>query len=337
MNRRIVPAALAIIAVPALALAGCSASAPATDGASGIHIVASTDVYADIAASIGGDLVTTQAIISGAAVDPHSYEASARDQLAVADADLIILNGGGYDPFMETLIAASGTTATVIVAVDASGLLADDHDDDTTDDATEDAADDATDDPTDDAAADDDHDDHNHVEGFNEHVWYSLHGMEHLAEAIEAALVELDPAGDATFEANTAECLAGRASLGTRAAALGASGGHADPLVSEPVALHLLDEVGIENVTPEAFTSAVEAGSEISIGLLDEVLSLATSGDIGLLAYNEQTVGPETERLLQAAEGAGVPVVSFSETLPAGQDYLSWMRTNLEAIATAVS
>ena len=337
MNRRIVPAALAIIAVPALALAGCSASAPATDGASGIHIVASTDVYADIAASIGGDLVTTQAIISGAAVDPHSYEASARDQLAVADADLIILNGGGYDPFMETLIAASGTTATVIVAVDASGLLADDHDDDTTDDATEDAADDATDDPTDDAAADDDHDDHNHVEGFNEHVWYSLHGMEHLAEAIEAALVELDPAGDATFEANTAEFIAGIESLETRADEIESSIGHVHALVSEPVALHLLDEVGIENVTPEAFTSAVEAGSEISIGLLDEVLSLATSGDIGLLAYNEQTVGPETERLLQAAEGAGVPVVSFSETLPAGQDYLSWMRTNLEAIATAVS
>ena len=334
MNRRIVPAALAIIAVPALALAGCSASAPATDGASGIHIVASTDVYADIAASIGGDLVTTQAIISGAAVDPHSYEASARDQLAVADADLIILNGGGYDPFMETLIAASGTTATVIVA---SGLLADDHDDDTTDDATEDAADDATDDPTDDAAADDDHDDHNHVEGFNEHVWYSLHGMEHLAEAIEAALVELDPAGDATFEANTAEFIAGIESLETRADEIESSIGHVHALVSEPVALHLLDEVGIENVTPEAFTSAVEAGSEISIGLLDEVLSLATSGDIGLLAYNEQTVGPETERLLQAAEGAGVPVVSFSETLPAGQDYLSWMRTNLEAIATAVS
>ena len=337
MNRRIVPAALAIIAVPALALAGCSASAPATDGASGIHIVASTDVYADIAASIGGDLVTTQAIISGAAVDPHSYEASARDQLAVADADLIILNGGGYDPFMETLIAASGTTATVIVAVDASGLLADDHDDDTTDDATEDAADDATDDPTDDAAADDDHDDHNHVEGFNEHVWYSLHGMEHLAEAIEAALVELDPAGDATFEANTAEFIAGIESLETRADEIESSIGHVHALVSEPVALHLLDEVGIENVTPEAFTSAVEAGSEISIGLLDEVLSLATSGDIGLLAYNEQTVGPETARLLQAAGGAGVPVVSFSETLPAGQDYLSWMRTNLEAIATAVS
>jgi len=337
MNRRLAPAIIAIAAVPALALAGCGASTPAAEDDGLVHIVASTDVYADIAASIGGDLVTTQALISGTAADPHSYEATARDQLAIADADLIIMNGGGYDPFMETLIAASGTTATVIVAVDASGLLEGDHDDETAD-----PTDDATSEPT--AAADDDADDdqadddgHDHIEGFNEHVWYSLHGMEHLADAIEAALAALDPADDATFEANATQFIAGIESLEARADEIESGIDHVHALVSEPVPLFLLDSVGIENITPEAFSSAVESGSEISVSLLDEVLSLATGGDVGMLAYNEQTVGPETERLLEAADGAGVPVVSFSETLPAGQDYLSWMRANLEAIAAAVS
>ena len=121
MARRLASPLLAVAALSAaaLALVGCSGGTPeaggggeATGGAGdGLLVVASTDVYADIAQAIGGDLVTTQAIISGTAADPHSYEATARDQLAVDDADLIILNGGGYDSFMDTLIEASGTGA----------------------------------------------------------------------------------------------------------------------------------------------------------------------------------------------------------------------------------
>ncbi len=56
-----------------------------------------------------------------------------------------------------------------------------------------------------------------------------------------------------------------------------------------------------------------------------------------LLAYNEQTAGPETEQVLQAAEAAGVPVISFAETLPEGADYISWMSANLEAISAALA
>ena len=49
-------------------------------------------------------------------VEAHSYEASAQDQLKVANADLIIENGGGYDAFVESLISSSGSAAPVITA-----------------------------------------------------------------------------------------------------------------------------------------------------------------------------------------------------------------------------
>ena len=55
-----------------------------------------------------------------------------------------------------------------------------------------------------------------------------------------------------------------------------------------------------------------------------------------MLAYNEQTSGPETEKVLAAAQGHGVAVVPVTETLPAGQDYVSWMTANLAAIQTAL-
>ena len=68
-----------------LVLAGC-ATAPADSAADGVTIIASTDVYGDIAERIGGDAVSVTSIIEGAAHDPHSYEANVQDQLAVSKA-----------------------------------------------------------------------------------------------------------------------------------------------------------------------------------------------------------------------------------------------------------
>jgi zinc/manganese transport system substrate-binding protein len=316
---------LAVAAAPALVLAGCSAGTPAAEDDGLIHIVSSTNVYADIAQSIGGDLVTTQAIIAEAAADPHSYEATTRDQLAVSDADLLILNGGGYDSFMETLIDASGATAPVINAVDVSGLLEDDHvEDEDHDHEAEETAD------------VDDHDGHDHIEGFNEHVWYSLHAMEHIAEEIGRELAELNPEGATTFEANAETFITAIEALDERQHEFADANGGLDALVTEPVPLYLLEGMGFVNVTPAAFTEAVEEGSEISVSVLDEVLQFIGGGTIAILGYNDQTTSPETERVLAAAESGGVPVVGFAETLPDGEDYVSWMTANIDAVETAI-
>jgi zinc/manganese transport system substrate-binding protein len=55
-----------------------------------------------------------------------------------------------------------------------------------------------------------------------------------------------------------------------------------------------------------------------------------------VLGYNDQTASPETERVREAAEAAGIPVVAFAETLPEGSDYVSWMTANLEALGSAL-
>lgn len=339
VRRRPLPLVIvAALSAPALALAGCAGaeSGSGTAGDDGIVIVTSTDVYADIVQAVGGDLVTVEPIISGTAADPHSYEATARDQLAVADADLVVFNGGGYDAFMGTLVEASGTAAPVVSVVEVSGLLLgeeDDHDHDEEHDDEEHADEDA------DAATTDeegDHDDHDHVEGFNEHVWYSLHAMEAFAHELEHELAELDPANASVYEDNAHEFAEALESLEDRAGEIAATTAGLSVLVTEPTPLYLLEELGFVNVTPAEFTEAIEEGSEISVSVFDEMITLASGGTVALLAYNEQTTGPETERVLESAESAGLPVVSFLETLPDGQDYLSWMTNNLEAVAAAV-
>ncbi|OYX54790.1 MAG: ABC transporter substrate-binding protein, partial [Micrococcales bacterium 32-70-13] len=106
---------------------------------------------------------------------------------------------------------------------------------------------------------------------------------------------------------------------------------------TEPVPAYLLAELGFDDETPEEFSEAIEEGADVPPLALQEVLDLIASGEVRLLAYNEQTASPETERVRAAAEAAGIPVVSFVETLPDGEDYVSWMRANIEAVAAALA
>ena len=62
-------------------------------------------------------------IINRTSQDPHSYEATTQDKLAVSKAELVVENGGGYDDFIHTLADDTGLDhGNVINAVDVSGL-----------------------------------------------------------------------------------------------------------------------------------------------------------------------------------------------------------------------
>lgn len=326
------------IAAVSLALAGC-ASSPAADSAGDddlVQIVASTNVYGDIAERVGGDLVNVTSIITSAAQDPHSYEATAQDQLVLSKAALVIENGGGYDPFIDTMLDASGSEDVVIVnASEASGLLEGGEEGHTEDE--EGHAEGEEKHAEGEEAHAEGEEGHAHIEGFNEHVWYSFHGVEKLAEKLSAELSEIDSANASTYEENYTAFAAEIEALEERATGMQASATGKGVAITEPVPLYILDEVGLENKTPEAFSEAIEEGTDVAPATLQETLSLFDDGSVSLLAYNEQTEGPETEQVREAAESAGIPVVSFTETLPEGEDYLGWMTANLDAIEDALA
>lgn len=314
-------ASLAALAGLGLMLSACSAEgAPsgASSAAEGINVVASTNVYGDIAKAIGGDKVNVTAIINKTSQDPHSYEATAQDRLVVSKADLVIENGGGYDGFIHTLADDSNIPHDSIVsAVEVSGLAPEEE-------ASEPAAAEATE-PADDHV-------HDHGE-FNEHVWYSLSAMGKLADVLAAKFGEAEPGSAAAFEANAATFKSGLEGLTGKLAALSAADAGAPVAVTEPVPLYLLEAAGLENKTPEDYTAAIEEGTDVPPAVLKAATDLAGSKDLSFLAYNLQTEGPQTEALKKAAETAGVPVVDFSETLPEGKTYLQWMTDNVDNIS----
>lgn len=267
--------------------------------------MASTDVWGDVvkqvAGSLAGGTVQITSMITDPAADPHSYEANTQNLLALSKADVVIENGGGYDDFVDTMLkSADNSTVRVLNAVDISGLQAD------------------------------------NGASLNEHVWYDFPTVRAVAKQVAAVLSAADPADAGLFRANAA-------ALGRRLAAMeqtehriklaDAGDGVA---ITEPVPLYMLQACGLVNRTPAEFSEAIEEGTDVSPVVLRETEDLFSSHRVMLLAYNEQTSGPETEAVLKAAGDSGVPVVPVTETLPDGQDYLSWMRSNLSAIESAL-
>jgi len=328
MTSRRISSVVALAAASALALAGCATPAPSDSGEEGgdrIAVVASTNVYGQIVEEIGGDLVEVTSIVSSASQDPHSFEPSAQDQLAVARAALVVENGGGYDAFIDGLIESTGSEAHVITAAEFSHDWPENegHEDASTGSATEDEH------------GHGEHE-HEHVEGFNEHVWYDPHTIEHVAEAIAAELSEIAPDDADTFDANLEAFVGGIEKLETALAAADADFGGSEIFATEPVPLYLTAAAGLVNVAPENFTEAVEEGQDVPAATLLEAMQLLQAGTVKAVIVNAQTGGAETTAVMDEADKLGIPIVEFAETLPEGQTYLSWMQSNIEALETAL-
>jgi zinc/manganese transport system substrate-binding protein len=267
-----------------------------------IQVVASTNVYGDIVKQIAGDEVEVTSIISDPDQDPHSYEANAQTQLSLSKAKVVIENGGGYDDFMDKMLKSAGnTSAKVLNVVDISGRTAP-------------------------AGGE-----------LNEHVWYDLPSVEKLAAQLATTLAEVDSANGSAYSANAAAFVEKVKQLEAAEASIKATSNGVGAAITEPVPGYLLTACGLVNKTPVEFSEAIEEGTDVPAAVLHQTLGLFNTRQVKLLAYNEQTSGPETEKVLAAAKANNIAVVPVTETLPTGKDYLSWMSGNLDAVRSALS
>ncbi|MGB6069964.1 MAG: zinc ABC transporter substrate-binding protein [Rhodococcus sp. (in: high G+C Gram-positive bacteria)] len=328
-SRTKLTAALGLTCAAAFTLSACSStesasteSAPATAVDGPITIVASTNVWGSVAEAVAGDLATVTSIISDPSADPHSYEASPADASSVAEASLVVYNGGGYDQFIEDILGSEGQD---VPSIDAFSLLEDSHDHD-----SEPASDEAT--PETEAEATDG-DGHSHGE-VNEHVWYNAEVAAHTAEEIADKLGQLDPDNAAQYTANAEtfhEQVHGITDVTAKIAA-----DHPDAPVAqtEPIAHYLIEESDLDDRTPEDFKDAIEEGNDPSPASIAATRDLFTSKSVRALIYNIQTEDAVTQDIRSTSEAAGIPVVEVTETLPAGMTYLEWQTkaaTDLQA------
>jgi zinc/manganese transport system substrate-binding protein len=290
----------------AMTLTSCSA---AETELSTPTIVATTNVWANVAEQIAGDNFVVTALITDPAQDPHSFEASARDQLAVSESSIFIMNGGGYDEFAEVLATAAKVEPFNVYELH-EGEHGAEH--------------------TDEHSGEEGHEGE-HAHDGSDHIWYDLHVAELTAELLASKMSELQPENAAEFTANAEAFVAEIAALEERVAAFGANLNYFE---AHPLATLLFTELGFTNVTPEGFAEAEEAGLEPSVKIMSDATALIEQNKIDFLAVNRQVTSPSLEKLKTLAEEKSIAVLTFDELLGEGQSYQEWfaaLLTELEA------
>lgn len=293
-----------------VSLAACGTATPASDSGK-IKVVASTNVWGSVVQAVGGDAVEVKALLDDPSADPHSYESKPADAALVKDAKLVVFNGGGYDDFFAKLITSDATKKVEAFP------LRDNHAE-----------------PTSEAPKSEAPDADGHDHSVNEHVWYDLHTVQAVAEAAANELGAIAPDKKTTFEKNTADFSAKLEELEKKVNGIGKGKKVA---ATEPIAHYLLDETGAEDVTPEAFSKAIEEESDVPAAALAEMNKLVEGKQINVLVENTQTENQVTKQVVEKAKTAGVAVVQVTETLPAGvTGYLDWMSKQVDALAQAL-
>lgn len=101
----------------ALLIAGLAVTALPAAAAEKVKVVASFSILGDMVRQVTGDLAEVTTIV-GPDADAHVYTPNARDAIAVTNADVIFVNGLGFETWSQTLIETSGTKAKVLVATE---------------------------------------------------------------------------------------------------------------------------------------------------------------------------------------------------------------------------
>jgi zinc/manganese transport system substrate-binding protein len=272
----------------------------ATSGsANKVTIVAAENFWGDIASQIGGSQVSVTSIISDPTTDPHLYESDAIDASAIASAQIVIVNGLGYDDFFNKLLGASKNDSRI--KIDASDIY----------NVT--------------------------ANGANPHLWYDLPRAHIMAQNIEQALVQADPEHQALYAANLTKFLSSLQPALSQLSQIKMMYPGAPVAYTERVAQYALDAAGLSIKTPPGFASAIEDGSDPSPTDSAAMNTLVTGHSIKVLIYNNQATSPVTQAVRSLAAKNAIPVVGVSETIPAREtNYQTWQLHQLQAIMKAL-
>ncbi len=80
-----------------------------------LKVVASTTIIADVAQRIGGDKVQVVALVPPDA-DTHAFQPTPQDVALVAEADILFVNGAGYETFLGALLENAGNVTPIVVS-----------------------------------------------------------------------------------------------------------------------------------------------------------------------------------------------------------------------------
>ncbi len=318
ISRRIMLAGLAkaglSVVATGISTAGLAQTAPALPARVPLEVVASFSILADFVKQVGGERVAVTTLVQPGA-DAHVYSPTPADARAVAGARLVVINGLGFEGWVNRLIRSSGTTATVVTATSGVRPL----------------------------KAKDGHGhahahghshghSHGHAHGDHDpHAWQSVANAKLYVAAIRDALIAADPEGRAVYEANAAAYTAKLDALDAEIRA-GIARIPADRrrIITAHDAFQYFEQAyGVRFLSPRGVTTGVEPSPQAIAQLITQIRREKTPA-----VFLENITDPRVIQRIAEETGARVGGTLYSDALtPAGgpaSTYVDLMRHNLQ-------
>ena len=296
-------AAVSAALIVSTAFAGIYLANPTTSSTTSssgvIHVVAAENFWGSLITQLGGTRVSVTSIVSDPNADPHEYESNTGGAIAIANAQLVIINGAGYDTWAQQLIASSNTPHQVVLNV--QELV-------------------------------------NQTVDANPHFWYSPTYVNETVKAMYQDLVSIDPSHASYYTQQYDALKASLAEYNGRIAEIKQQFGGVKVASTESIFVYLANAAGLDVVSPPAFMEAVAEGNDPPAQSIVQFDQLITNGTVKVLVYNEQTVTPLTQSTEALASQHNIPIVPVTETIqPPDVSFQVWMNAQLIILQNALN
>jgi zinc/manganese transport system substrate-binding protein len=267
-----------------------------------IQVVAAENFWGSLISQLGGTHVNVTSIVSDPNTDPHEYESNPNDAIAITNAQLVIVNGAGYDTWALDIVSAENTPNQVVLNV--QELI-------------------------------------NQSVTANPHFWYSPYYVNDTVAAMYRDLVKIDPTDTSYFRQQytnlNASMWTDYMSLEVQ---IKQEFGGAPVASTESIFVYMANATGLDVVSPPAFMQAVAEGNDPpaqSVAAMENLMNGGNSS-VRVLVYNEQTVTPLTQNIKALAAQNQIPTIGVTETIqPPNTLFQVWMGAELIALQDALN
>lgn len=278
-----------------------------------------------LASRIGGEAVNVEMLLESGQ-DAHSYESTAKDAVAVQEADLFIYQDDEMEFFVSDLLSIVDQAATqVLESTEGIELLSGNHNHEEEEHDHEHEE-----------GHEEEHDhehDHEHEEGhsheFDPHTWLDPNFYSQQAENVKNALIELDPANEATYTENAAKLSEELTALNEEFNVGLADLENRTIVVQHEAFGYLAHAYDLEQLA----ISGLANNAEPSAKQLAEMTNVVNERNIQVIYVDPTTSTTISETVSQAtgAELRPLRTLEFitEEEIEQGEDYFSIMRENL--------
>lgn len=285
-----------------------------------LKVVASFSIIADFAKNVGGKRIVLTTLV-GPNGDAHVYEPRPADVVAVGAANVMLVNGLGFEGFLARLIEASGTKAAIATVSDGVTLLK-------LEEKGEHRQEGAT-------ARSSDEDDQGAVDP---HAWQAIPNAEIYVTNIVTSFCKADPAGCNIYRTNGASYQAKLAALDkqVRDSAAAIPSERRTIITSHDAFGYFAHEYKINFLAPEGASTEAEASAADVAKLIDQIREENASA-----IFMENITDPRLSEQISRETGMKIGGSLFSDALspidgPAAT-YVDMMQSNIRTITAAIS